>query len=89
MWAAACSCIEQAFPQAFSLSGGAEPGGNLRSRFIYFSFVTLRTVGFGDIVAVHPLARTFVFAEALTGQLFPAIIIGGLVSSALRTRVGS
>jgi len=89
MWAAAYMCIEQAFLQAFSLSGGAELGGNLRSRFIYFSFVTLTTVGFGDIVAVHPLARTFVIAEALTGQLFPAIIIGGLVSSALRTRVGS
>lgn len=89
MWAAAYMCIEQAFPQAFSLSGGAGLGGNLRSRFIYFSFVTLTTVGYGDIVAVHPLARTFVIAEALTGQLFPAIIIGGLVSSALRTRLES
>jgi voltage-gated potassium channel Kch len=50
---------------------------------VYFSFVTLTTVGYGDITAVHPLARTLVIAEALTGQLFPAIIIGGLVSSAL------
>ncbi len=89
MWAAAYTCIEQVFPQAFSLSGGAGLGGNLRSRFIYFSFVTLTTVGYGDILPVHPLARTCVVAEALTGQLFPAIIIGGLVSSALHARLKS
>ena len=89
MWAAAYTCIEQVFPQAFSLPSGAGPGDNLRNRFVYFSFVTLTTVGYGDIVAVHPLARTFVVAEALTGQLFPAIIIGGLVSSVLQARLKS
>jgi voltage-gated potassium channel Kch len=86
MWAAAYAFIENAFPQAFSLASGAEPADKLAARFVYFSFVTLTTVGYGDITAVHPLARTLVVAEALTGQLFPAIIIGGLVSSALQNR---
>ena len=86
MWAAAYAFVGEAFPQAFSVASGAGLADNLTSRFVYFSFVTLTTVGYGDITAVHPLARTLVIAEALTGQLFPAIIIGGLVSSALQTR---
>jgi voltage-gated potassium channel Kch len=86
MWAAAYAFIEHAFPQAFNVASVAGIADNLASRFVYFSFVTLTTVGYGDITAVHPLARTLVIAEALTGQLFPAIIIGGLVSSALQSR---
>lgn len=86
MWAAAYAFIESAFPQAFSVASTAESVETLAARFVYFSFVTLTTVGYGDITAVHPLARSFVTAEALTGQLYPAIIIGGLVSSALQTR---
>jgi voltage-gated potassium channel Kch len=57
--------------------------GKPASRFVYFSFVTLTTVGYGDITAVHPLARTLVIAEALTGQLFPAILLARLVSMEL------
>jgi hypothetical protein len=86
MWAAAYAFIGEAFPQAFSVPGGGGLADNPESRYIYFSFVTLTTVGYGDITAVHPLARTLVIAEALTGQLFPAIIIGGLVSAALANR---
>ena len=86
MWAAAYALVEQVFPQAFSVATGLGSGDKRVARFVYFSFVTLTTVGYGDITAVHPLARTLVVAEALTGQLFPAIIIGGLVSLALRDR---
>jgi len=83
MWAAAYAFIGEVFPQAFNVASGAGLADTPVSRFVYFSFVTLTTVGYGDITAVHPLARTLAIAEALTGQLFPAIIIGGLVSSAL------
>jgi len=86
MWAAAYAFIGEVFPQAFSVVSGAGLADKPIGRFVYFSFVTLTTVGYGDITAVHPLARTLVIAEALTGQLFPAIIIGGLVSSALANR---
>jgi hypothetical protein len=86
MWAAAYALVEQALPSAFNVASGAGLEGKPVSRFVYFSFVTLTTVGYGDITAVHPLARTLVVAEALIGQLYPAIIIGGLVSSALANR---
>lgn len=48
--------------------------------FIYFSFTTLTTVGYGDITPVAPLARSFANLETLIGQLYPAILIARLVS---------
>ena len=50
------------------------------TNWIYFSFVTLTTVGYGDILPVSRLARSLASLEALIGQLYPAIIIARLVS---------
>jgi Ion channel len=50
--------------------------GNL----IYFSFVTLTTVGYGDIVPVHPYARGLANLEAVIGQLYPATLLARLVT---------
>ena len=47
----------------------------------YFSMVTLTTVGYGDVTPVTPLARRLAMFEALIGQLYPAIIIGWMVSA--------
>jgi hypothetical protein len=47
---------------------------------LYFSFVTLTTVGYGDITPIHPIARSLAVGEALVGQLYPAILIARLVS---------
>lgn len=59
------------------------------SRFIYFSFMTLTTVGYGDAIPVHPIARTLAVAEALIGQLYPAILIAGVLGLALQSRIRS
>lgn len=56
-----------------------------RQEFIYFSFVTMTTVGYGDITPVHPLARSLATMEALIGQLYPAILIARLVSLEITT----
>jgi len=53
--------------------------------FFYFSMVALTTVGFGDITAIHPIARSLVMMEALIGQLYPAILIARLVSLQIET----
>lgn len=58
-------------------------------RYIYFSFVTLSTVGYGDAVPVDPVARSLAVAEALTGQLYPAVLIAGVLGLALQSRRGS
>jgi hypothetical protein len=55
-------------------------------RFAYFSIVTLTTVGYGDIVAVHPFARSMAMLEALIGQLFPAVLLARLVSLEIEER---
>ena len=54
-------------------------GAGLRE-FMYFSFTSLTTMGYGDITPVHPLARSLANLEALVGQLYPAILIARLVS---------
>jgi hypothetical protein len=47
---------------------------------LYFSFVTLTSVGYGDIVPVHPFARTLSNLEAILGQLFPATLLARLIT---------
>lgn len=52
----------------------------LPSDFVYFSFVTLTTVGFGDVVPVNPIARSLCNVEAIIGQLYPATLLAYLIS---------
>jgi Ion channel len=54
------------------------------ARYVYFSFTTLTTLGYGDIVPLHPIARTLAVCEALIGQLYPAVFIAGLLGVALQ-----
>jgi hypothetical protein len=48
--------------------------------FAYFSFVTLATLGYGDVTPVGAAARTFSSFEAVVGQMFIAITIARLVA---------
>jgi hypothetical protein len=74
-------------PAAFTTAGLDVQASQVRAwSFLYFSVVTLTTVGFGDIAAVHPVARSLVMAEALVGQLYPAILLARLVTLEIETR---
>ncbi len=53
---------------------------------LYFSFTTLTSVGYGDIVPIHPFARALTNLEAIIGQLFPATLLARLVTLQLETR---
>jgi hypothetical protein len=53
---------------------------NVPQTWIYYSFVTLTTTGYGDVTPVHPVARSLAIAEALTGQLYLAITLARLVA---------
>jgi Ion channel len=71
-----------------SLSGlpsGAEPWQAVGT-IMYFSFVTLTTIGFGDLVPVHPLARGLANLEGVIGQLYPATILARLITLQLEAR---
>jgi Ion channel len=52
----------------------------------YYSFVTLTTVGYGDVTPIHAGARSLAMLEALTGQLYPAILLARLVSLEVESR---
>ena len=49
-------------------------------RYSYFSFVTLATLGYGDVTPVTALAGTLAWMEAITGQLYLAITVARLVA---------
>jgi hypothetical protein len=53
--------------------------------FLYFSFITITTTGYGEIVPVLPPARSVVQIEALTGVLYPTILISRLVSGSIES----
>lgn len=61
---------------AFSLGNSPEN----RFTFIYFSFVTLVTLGYGDVVPVDVLARSLAILEGIIGQLYVVILISYLVA---------
>ena len=88
MWAFAYKLVELQRPGSFNSAGlsAVEHDYNPKTRLIYFSFVTLTTVGYGDITPVYPIARSLAMLEALIGQLFPAILIARLVSMELYYR---
>jgi hypothetical protein len=79
--------VEEIAPGAFVIpSGGMGPVNPHGETFYYFSIVTLTTVGFGDILPMNPFVRSLVMLEALIGTLYPAILIGRLVTLELETR---
>ena len=51
------------------------------SDFLYFSFVTLTTTGFGDLTAATSLGRSFVITEALTGQIYLVTVVALIVAN--------
>jgi len=63
-----------------------EDDAALASELFYLSFATLTTTGYGDIVPVHPLARSLCNIEAIVGQLYPATLLARLVTLELRGR---
>ncbi len=82
-WAGAYQVAEHIFPGSFT-SMTAQPVGP--NAWAYFSFVTLTTVGYGDIVPVHHVARSLATGEALTGQLYIAVLLARLVSLEVSSR---
>ena len=77
MWASAYELLHLMRPAAFSGAVGDAPGSQT---WVYYSFVTLTTMGYGDITPVHAIARSLAISEALTGQLYVAITLARLVT---------
>ena len=70
--------IEGSFQMATPKFESNSPEAN----FLYFSYITLTTTGYGEILPIHPVARSLVQMETIVGVLYPVILIGNLVSNA-------
>ncbi len=69
-------------PGAFTVGSAIAGTGPLDwMDFLYYSFITLATVGYGDITPVTPLAQSLAYAEAVTGVLYVAVLVARLVSA--------
>jgi hypothetical protein len=75
LWARLYEIVYLCNPAAFSLNENINPFS-----LIYFSFVTLVSLGYGDIVPVSMAARSLAILEGVVGQLYMVILISSLVS---------
>jgi len=80
LWTVAYWLVDQLDPGAFAFN--TNEGRQSISGFnaFYFSFVTLSTVGYGDITPVSKVARMLAAMEAMTGLLYVAVLIARLVA---------
>jgi len=80
LWAGLYLSVYILHPSSFQYGGEIIRGDEALKQLSYFSFVTLTTIGYGDITAVSSAARVLAMLEGLLGQLVPAIFIAKLVS---------
>jgi len=72
-WSFFYSIIHALSPASFAVTSPDS------SYFLYYSYVTLSTLGYGDITPLTPVARSFAYMEAMIGQLYLAVLIARLV----------
>jgi len=87
-WAPLYMLIETLRPGSFDIPPGWHVGerGDLGPAMVYFSYITLTTVGFGDIKPAGPMAGGLVIVEAVVGPLYLAITIARLVGLHVSSR---
>jgi len=73
-------------PNAFTGMKLQQDDLTVAANLVYFSFTTLTSVGYGDIVPLHPFARSLANVEAIIGQLYPATLLARLVTLELEGR---
>jgi hypothetical protein len=78
IWAFAYILVASLNPHAFSSSNPNEQ--MVRFQALYFSFITLTTTGYGDIVPVSKIARLLAMTEAVAGMFYTTILIARLVA---------
>ena len=87
IWAFSYTLVELTNPGSFS---GFVPGSDRGwdSEWLYFSFVTMTTLGYGDLLPVSATARALAYLQAVFGQFYVAMLVAGLVSAYISGRQG-
>ena len=87
IWANGYLLLEHLRPGSFVIPDDWRlPGNQIGPALVFFSYVTLTTVGYGDIRAAGPAAGGLAVVEAIVGQLFLAVTIARLVGQHLSKR---
>jgi len=87
IWAFAYLIVEMFVPGSFN---GLKSGlwqENLGA-LVYYSFVTLTTLGYGDIAPIQPLARFMAYLEAITGIFYTTVLVASLIGMRLAHHSG-
>ncbi|MCU0958516.1 MAG: potassium channel family protein [Pirellulaceae bacterium] len=83
IWSLLYCAVEAATPGSFHVApttGAAAQSAELnRLDLTYYSYVTLATVGYGDVTPITHVARTLAWTEAIVGQFYLAVLVAGLV----------
>lgn len=77
LWGTAYGLLERLHPGAFAYPSAS--GGGAGTTLQYFSFVTITTLGYGDVQPVIPIARALSVVEAVFGQMYLVILVARLV----------
>lgn len=80
LWAAAYATLELVQPESFAMPADATATA-VFGVASYFSFVTLTSTGFGDVLPLTPIARGLANLESVTGVLFVAVFISRLIAA--------
>jgi hypothetical protein len=77
MWALIFSLVESLQPGSFTMAQSQVQDSKFP--FYYYSFVTITTLGYGEITPVTDIARSFAFLEAVIGQIYLVVLVARLV----------
>lgn len=88
VWAILYVFLYRYEPDSFNGAINAAAGNEFWD-LVYFSFVTMPALGYGDITPVSPLARVLAYMQAVVGQLYIAILIGALVGTYISSRANN
>ena len=86
MWAFIFDVIETLRPGSFLITSSVLQG--TRIHFVYYSFVTITTVGYGDILPVTLTARAFSIVEMIAGQIYLVVLVARLVGINITQSMG-
>ncbi|GAA5217975.1 potassium channel family protein [Corallincola platygyrae] len=81
LWAFIYAALELKYPGSFNLGARIDSGtfSELLSDMVYFSFVTLTTLGYGDISPQNSFSESWVVLEAVLGQFYVAIVLARIL----------
>jgi hypothetical protein len=80
IWALLFMLVEELVPGSFKGLAGNGADANFMD-LVYFSFVSLTTMGFGDITPTLPMARFLTYMEGIVGQFYLAILVASLIGA--------